>query len=260
MLEAIYNNGSEKERTIFAEHKFGLKEIQYEKDCIKKWFLSVAYNKDYQSFNCGYNEFGVDKTRALDTVSWAIAALGPEELVSWGLNPAKMIQFAEDNFQVKQEVKGTVVEGFDFTDEKGKDPNRQRVIWLEGTGEMILAYQVMADYYQRQSDPSRADSYQEKAVKFLGELDKLNKLTGLPDGVLPYTSYQPKDMEVLNTFFYGWEIPRGDQGRWVSSLSSTLWRIIAMVGFNPLATEQQTVGLLKNVNNEMAAKLTGKIN
>lgn len=260
MLETVYNSGAEKERQIFSEHNFGLKEINAEKNCIKKWFLTVAYNRDYQSFNCGYNEFGVDKTRALDTVSWGITALGPEELVSWGLNPGKMIQFAEDNFQVKQEVKGTVVEGFDFTDEKGKDPNRQRVIWLEGTGEMILAYQVMADYYQRRKEPSRAEAYQAKALKFLAELDKMSKLTGLPDGVLPYTSYQPKDTEVLNTFYYGWEIPRGDQGRWVSSLSSTLWRIMAMVGFNPLASDQRTVGLLKNVNNEMAAKWVGKIN
>ncbi len=254
MLEELYKTADEQEKSIFAANKFGLKEIQYEKQCIKNWLLRVGFNKNYQSFNCGYNEKGVDQTKALDTVSWSITALGPEVLVSWGLNPVKMIQFAEENFLVQQEINGEMIEGFDFTDEQGKDKNRPRLIWWEGTGEMVLAYQVMADYSQRQGNPARAEAYQEKALRFLMAMERMNEQAGLPEGVLPYTSIQPKDREVLNTFFYEWEIPRGRGGRWVSALSSTLWRILGMTGFNPLVHEQRTAGLLKHTSEEMRAK------
>ena len=253
-LEAIYNTADGATQQIFNSKHFSLAEIQQEKACIKRWLVEVGFNKDYQSFNCGYNENGVDKTKALDTVSWGISALGPAELVSWGIDPFKMVEFAESNFQVKQNVRGQDIEGFDFTDEQYKDPNRPRVIWWEGTGQMILMYQVMADYCRQTGDIDRMTEYQNKAVFFLKEEDKMSRIANLPCGVLPYTSIQPKDTEVLNTFFYGWEIPRGRNGQWVTSMASTLWRVISMSGFNPLTCEQRTVGMLKNTGAEMWAK------
>jgi hypothetical protein len=253
-LEKIYDQADEKVRGIFVQKNFSLREIQFEMACIKKWLVTVGFNPEYQSFNCGYNENGVDQTKALDTVSWGIAALTPGELKQWGLDPFKMVEFAETNFQVRQELNGEIIEGFDFTDEKFKDPNRPRLIWWEGTGQMILMYQVMAQYCRETGDIDRMTDYQTKALKYLKEEDRMSRIAGLPQGVLPYTSIQPKDTEVLNTFFYGWEIPRGKDGRWVTSLASSLWRIIGMTGFNPLVSEQKTAGMLKNIGSEMWAR------
>lgn len=257
-LEKIYQTGTETERRIFAVKSFGLKEIREEKESIKQWLLKAGFNREYQSFNCGYNEFGADQTKALDTVSWGIAALGPAMLVNWGIDPLKMVDFAEENFQIYQEINGEPITGFDFTDEKYKDPNRQRIIWWEGTGQMIVMYQVMADYCRQLGDLDRMYSFQRKATQYLAEMDKMSRIAKLPNGVLPYTSIQPKDTEIVNTFFYGWEIPRGKNGQWVTSLASTMWRIIASVGFNPLVNEQRTIGMLQTLGPKMWAKFDVK--
>jgi hypothetical protein len=253
-LEQIYQTASDKERRIFAIKGFGLKYIQAEKVRIKQWLLQVGFNREYQSFNCGYNEFGVDKTKALDTVSWSISGIGPAVLASWGIDPFKMVDFAEQNFQVYQEINGEPITGFDFTDEEYKDPNRPRIIWWEGTGQMIVMYQVMADYCRQLGDIERMVSCQRKAMQYLVEMDKMSRMARLPHGVLPYTSIQPKDTELINTFFYGWEIPRGRNGQWVTSLASTMWRLIASVGFNPLVSEQRTMGMLQNLNTKRWVK------
>lgn len=254
-LEQVYQVSTVKERRIFAAKNFGLKKIKEEKECIKQWLIKIGFNREYQSFNCGYNEFGIDKTKALDTVSWGISGIGPAVLSSWGIDPFKMVDFAEQNFQVYQEIKGEPITGFDFTDEKYKDPHRPRLIWWEGTGQMIIMYQVMADYCRQLGDIDRMGSYQRKAMQYLAEMDKMSRIARLPNGVLPYTSIQPKDTELFNTFFYGWEIPRGKNGQWVTSLASTMWRTIAALGFNPLTSEQRTMGMLQDLNTEMWAKL-----
>ncbi|MDD5492190.1 MAG: hypothetical protein PHV60_05870 [bacterium] len=254
-LEQIYQAGTEMERRVFTAKGFGLKKIQEEKESIKQWLLKIGFNREYRSFNCGYNEFGVDKTKALDTVSWGISGIGPAVLASWGIDPFKMVDFAEQNFQVYQEIKGEPITGFDFTDEKYKDPHRPRIIWWEGTGQMIVMYQVMADYCRQLGDIDRMVSCQRKAMQYLAEMDKMSRMARLPYGVLPYTSIQPKDTELVNTFFYGWEIPRGKNGHWVTSLASTMWRAIGSIGFNPLVSEQTTIGMLQDLNTKMWAKL-----
>lgn len=254
-LEEVYIGADEKIRKIFEQKKFGWTEILLEKASIIKWLKEVGFNPQYQSFNCGYNENGVDKTKALDTVSWGIAAISPAELIKWGIDPFKMIEFAENNFMIEQTISGEAIKGFDFTDEKYKDPNRARLIWWEGTGQMVLAYQIMADYCQQTGDTDRMVEYQNKALIFSREMGKMAKITGLPSGTLPYTSIQPKDTEIINTFSYGWEIPRGLNGQWVSSLSSTLWRVIGVSGFNPLDSRQNTFGMLYRLGTEMWAKV-----
>lgn len=255
MLEQIYRQEQGRVQELFDTRKLSLKKIKYEKACIKKWLLKIAYNRQYQSFNCGYNEFGADTTKALDTVSWSIAAIGPDELVRWGLDPVKMIQFAEDNFLVQHEINGISISGFDFTDEKGKDPKRPRLIWWEGTGEMVVTYQVMAEFCRRNLALSQAEEYEEKAIRYLAEMNKMNALAKLPKGVLPYTSMQPGEREVINTFFFGWEIPRGKNGQWVTALASTVWSVFGLSGFNPLVADQKTIGELQYVPDEKRASI-----
>lgn len=254
-LEEVYTKDFNAQK-VFRQKDFDIDKIVSEKSCIEKWLVSVAFNSEYQSFNCGYNEQGVDKTKALDTVSWGIAALTPDKLLKWGMDPFKMVEFAERNFLVRQQVDEIEIEGFDFTSVEYKDPKRTPVIWWEGTGQMILMYQVMAEFCQRQGDIVNMNKFRRKALRYLQEMDKMSAIAQLPQGVLPYTSIQPKDKEIVNTFFYGWEIPRGNEGRWVSSLASSLWRIIGMTGFNPLVREQKTVGLLREMGIELVQVLS----
>lgn len=254
-LEEIYRKDSPLLEKIFRQKNFTADKISDEKQCLEKWLVSVGFNPEYQSFNCGYNEQGIDRTKALDTVSWGIAALGPARLEKWGIDPFKMVEFAEKNFHVRQRIAEVEIEGFDFTTEEYKDPNRMPVIWWEGTGQMILMYQVMAEYCQQKSDFVQMEKFQKKALRYLQEMDKMTSIAQLPHGMLPYTSIQPKDTEIVNTFFYGWEIPRGRDGQWVSSLASSLWRIVGMVGFNPLLREQKTMGMLKGMGIEIAQVL-----
>jgi hypothetical protein len=42
---------------------------------IERWMMKLIYDKKKKTFNMGYNERGVDKVDALDTVSWTIPAL-----------------------------------------------------------------------------------------------------------------------------------------------------------------------------------------
>ncbi|MDD5757335.1 MAG: hypothetical protein PHR23_08695, partial [bacterium] len=251
ILEQIYQQDPGQYQQLFKQRKFSLKKIRYEKSCIKKWLLEIVYSRQNQIFHCGYNESGVDSTKALDTVTWGIAAIGPEELVKWGLDPVKMIKSAEDNFFVQHDINNIAVSGFDFTDEKGKDPKRSRLIWWEGTGQMVITYRVMADFCRRNQAPEQAEEYEEKAFRYLAEMNKMNDLAGMPKGVLPYTSIQPGDREVINTFFFGWEIPRGKNGQWVTALSSTIWRVFGFSGFNPLVKEQRSIGRLRQTAPKM---------
>ncbi len=259
ILEQIYQQDPGKYQQLFEQRKFGLKKIRYEKACIKKWLLEIVYSRQNKLFHCGYNESGVDTTKALDTVSWSIAAIGPEEMIRWGLDPFKMIKCAEDNFLVQHDINDIAISGFDFTDEKGKDPKRSRLIWWEGTGQMVITYQVMAEFCRRNQAPDQAAEYEEKAFRYIAEMNKMNELAKLPKGILPYTSIQPRDREIINTFFFGWEIPRGKNGQWVTALSSTIWRVFGLSGFNPLVKEQKTSGGLQQVPRKMRAGMQKEI-
>ncbi len=258
ILEQIYHRDNGKYRQLFLKHEFGLAKIKQEIACIKKWLLEVAYNRKTHIFNCGYNESGVDETKALDVISWSIVAIGPEEIVRWGLDPVKMIETAEEIFLIQQAVNDISIFGFDFTDDQGKDPKRSRLIWWEGTGQMIVAYQVMAKFCRKNQAPGKAKEYEGKAIRYLAEMNKMTVLAKLPKGVLPYTSVQPGDQEIVNAFFFGWEIPRGKEGRWVAALSSTIWGFFGLSGFNPLALEQKTIGALRQSPHEMSASM-GKV-
>jgi hypothetical protein len=116
-------------------------------------------------------------------------------------------------------------------------------------------YQVMADYCRQLGDLDNMSAFQRKAMQYLTEMDKMSQIAKLPNGVLPYTSIQPKDTEIDNTFSYGWEIPRGKNGQWVTSLASTMWRIIASIGFNPFVNDQRTLGMLQKIGPKMWAKV-----
>ena len=91
-------------------------------DEVKNWLVTVAFNAQEQRFNTGEN----DASAYLDAQTLGVLFL---KSISQDTHVQNVINFAENSFQVK--IKGS--EGFDF------DSNKDN-IWLEGTGQMSLAY------------------------------------------------------------------------------------------------------------------------
>ncbi len=99
----------------------------------------------------------------------------------------------------------------------------------------------MSDYAAKVGKKDLAEDYRKKSINILSNVDTASDLVGLIDGALPYTSKKPDDKQIFTTFADGWEIPRGKNGSWVASSSSTGWRLIASSAFNPLHFNKESV-------------------
>lgn len=234
ILERMYDQCSDKVKQAFNEKKFTGAQMAEEIKGLERWFKEVGYNKTTGGFNSGYNENGLDTSKALDTISNSISVIGPEKLRTLGIDPFRLLEFAEKYLQVTVNIKGRTIEGFDFTVPEELGNKRQRVIWIEGTAQMVLAYKIMSKYSATQGNIAKASEYKVKALKFAKELDKLAELIDLEDFELPYTTAMPGDQEKLVTYKDEWEIPRGPAGRWVASVASTAWRFFSLTYYNPM--------------------------
>ena len=197
-----------------------------EADRIKEWLNKYAYTGSAVPVNRGKG----DATIATDTYAWSITAIGPKILIDIGMDPDEIIDFAVKNCEVRVPFRhgsaSIEVEGFDFA--KARNIARGGVISCEWTAQMILAFEIMADYY-RQKDTAKAHSYMNKAFFYADELEKMiissPSPVGKADPVLPYASASNVDTG------HGWRTPRGDS---VGSLSATAYFLIAYKGINPL--------------------------
>jgi len=233
MMKYIYNNSVKNVKPMFDKAKYSLQDIDEEMENIERWLTKLIYDKKKKSFNMGYNANGVDRTDALDTVSWTIPALTPKRLEELNISPFDMMQFAEDNYLVTDVIENKTIKGYDFTNQKGRNKN-YRMVWFEGTGFHITALQVMSEYAEKVGKKELAEQYKKQAVDILIDMKKASLLVDLVDKSLPYTSKRPTDKDIYTTFEKEWEIPRGKNGTWVSSSSSTGWYLIAASAFNPL--------------------------
>lgn len=236
ILQNMYNQSSDKAKQVFIERGFTDKEISRELASMERWLKEIAYNQDTGGFNAGYNENGINSAKTLDTVFSSLFAIGPERLTQWGINPFRLIEFAEQYLLVKDEVKKESVEGFDFTIPQEINNPRTRLIWIEGTAQMVLAYKIMAKYSAGVGDTKKAGEFKKKAIRISKELDKIADLVNLPNQALPYTSDNPGDKERIITYQYEWELPRGPDGKWVGSIASTVWRFFSLTSYNPIMT------------------------
>jgi hypothetical protein len=234
MLKELYFAGGKDTRLVFEQRNYWPEEIDDEMNNVERWMKQVAYNPKEKAFYCGYNEKGVQETPALDTVGWTIAAFGPKKLQQMGIDPFLLMDYAESHFLINSSIAGESVEGFDFTDKEGR-ANTRRMIWMEGTGIQTVAYQVMSRYAQSVGRYDKTEEYRMKAEKFSDQLEKAAQVIKLTNFALPYTSKRAAEKEVIFVYDGEWELPRGNKGQWVASVSSTVWRYFAMSGFNPLA-------------------------
>ncbi|MFH1504906.1 MAG: PilZ domain-containing protein [Candidatus Omnitrophota bacterium] len=205
---------------------------------IKKWICSHTYTKQGPPIKRGKG----DSTIATDTYAWSVTAFGPEELYSLKMNPEMILEFAVENCEVtsKFNSSGTaiVLRGFDFA--KARNLARGGVISGEWTSQMVLAFEIMADYFE-DKDLKKSQEYMQKAMFYFNELQKMLVISlsrvGKQGPCLPYASVSSVDTG------HGWRTPKGDR---TGSLASTAYFLLAYHGYNPLKAQSLSLSL-KNV-------------
>lgn len=240
MLKDIYYNSNKDIKPYFEKAKYSIEDVNKEMENIERWLKRLIYDKTKKSFSMGYNQNGTDRTDALDTVSWSILSLSPEHLQELNIDPFVLMDFAEDNYFVEDKIGDVSVIGYDFTNQKSRKKN-YRMIWYEGTCFHITAMQVMADYAKKIGNKEMEQMYKQKAIETLSSVRESSQEIGLIDNALPYTSKKPNEKQIYTTFAHEWEIPRGKDGNWVASSSSTGWYLITASAFNPFQLDKSRI-------------------
>lgn len=198
------------------------------------WIKKYAYTNKEKRMNRGKG----DATISTDTFSWAVAAIGPNVLKELGMDAEAIMEFAEKNCKVSVEIikpngQKIKVKGFDFS--KVGNLGRGGVISTEWTAQMVVAYQILSDYYSVLGDKDRSLRYYDKAVYYLNELQKLiitsPSRTGQGRGCLPYASTDNVDTG------HGWRTPKGSQ---TGSVSGTAYCLFAWTKYNPLSSKEMS--------------------
>lgn len=197
-------------------------------DKVFKWLLRHSYDKSNVPIIRGKG----DSTIATDTYAWSIAAIGPEKLKDAGLDPDKIIEFAETQCMVsvsysRPDGETVIIKGFDFAPQR--HVARGGVISAEWTAQMITAFKIMSDYYRGKNDPVMSGMYMSKAEEFLGYMCNMiicsPSPTGQGEGCLPYASADFVDTG------HGWMTPKG---KTTGSVAGTAYAFFAYYGYNPL--------------------------
>lgn len=214
-------------------------------DKLAVWLSQFAYSRREVPVQRGKG----DATIATDTYAWSITALGPAVLVSLGMNPDKIMDFAIENCEVEttffRKAGSIKVKGFDFA--KFVNIARGGVISCEWTAQMILSMQIMAEYYADQ-DPAAYREYLRKVILYSSELQKMiinsPTLTGKSYPALPYASDAQADTG------HGWRTPNGNEN---SALASTAYFLFAYEGWNPLQAKPLRLSLKSILEKESEA-------
>ena len=192
------------------------------------WLVRHTYDREDLPVKRGKG----DSTIATDTYAWSIAAIGPEKLKTLGMDPDKIMEFVEENCSVEVDFNrpgGQVVKirGFDFAPQR--NVSRGGVVSSEWTGQMVVSFKIMADYYLKNGQADKAALYQSKADNYLGQLGNMIISSPSPSGqgvgCLPYATQDYVDTG------HGWMTPKGKH---TGSVSGTAYTIFAYYGINPL--------------------------
>lgn len=207
-------------------------EYKEARDKVLHWLINFAYGKGDVPIMRGKG----DATIATDTYAWSIAAIGPEKLFEVGMNPDKIMEFAEKNCSVevkyyRPEGKSVTVKGFDFAPQRHS--SRGGVVSPEWTAQMILSYRIMADYYFKKGAIAKARAYELKGDIYLAEMGNMIISSPSPSGqgesCLPYAS-----MDNVDTG-HGWKTPKGQN---TGSVAGTAYTIFAYDKYNPLELKE----------------------
>jgi len=198
------------------------------RDKVMNWIVENTYSKSDIPIKRGKG----DGTIATDTYAWSIAAVGPEKLLGLGMNPDRILEFAEQNCSVeadfsRPEGKSIKIKGFDFAPER--NTARGGVVSSEWTAQMVLAYKIMSEFYYKKEMIAKARAYAFKADDYLSSLSNMiissPSASGQGESCLPYATQDFVDTG------HGWMTPKGAN---TGSVSGTAYTIFAYCGFNPL--------------------------
>ncbi|TRZ49010.1 hypothetical protein D4Q80_02785 [bacterium] len=195
---------------------------------VLNWLLKHTYDKTDIPVKRGKG----DSTIATDTYAWSIAAIGPEKLAELGMDPDKIIEFAEQNCAaevsyLRPEGQSVKIKGFDFASQR--HASRGGVVSSEWTAQMVISFKIMADFYRRKNMDAQADIYSQKAREYLAQLGKMIISSPSPSGqgesCLPYATQDFVDTG------HGWMTPKGKA---TGSVAGTAYAIFAYYDYNPL--------------------------
>lgn len=192
------------------------------------WLLKHTYDRKDIPVKRGKG----DSTIATDTYAWSIAAIGPEKLKELGMDPDKIMDFAENTCAVnveylRPEGRKIEIKGFDFAPQR--NVARQGIVSSEWTSQMVISFKIMADYYLKKGLLIQGNNYQLKADEYLASLVKMIICSPSPSGqganCLPYATQDFVDTG------HGWLTPKGKS---TGSVSGTTYTIFAYYNYNPL--------------------------
>jgi len=198
------------------------------RDKVLNWLISHSYDKADIPIKRGKG----DSTIATDTYAWSIAAIGPEKLEEIGMNPDKIMEFAEQNCSAevsftRPEGQTIKIRGFDFAPQR--HVSRGGVVSSEWTAQMVMSFKIMAEFYRQKSMIAKARAYEKKADDYLLELSSMlissPSPSGQGEGCLPYASQDFVDTG------HGWMTPKGKS---TGSVSGTAYTLFAYYNYNPL--------------------------
>lgn len=236
---------------IMKKNNITLNDVIREKNKTEDHLRQIGYNQRGTFNRGGFGPtpdggYTVDTVEALDVNSWAVPALGCDKLKDMGCDPVELMRNCERKFRVKNTIQGRDYYGFDFTTTKGYVGKRQGpIIWWEGTGEMVLAYHLVAEWAEKKHREKDAEECREKYHFYLDQMDSFSDdVMDSSCYELPYVAYRIKEKEVSYTFNDWWPIARASRSGqdllssegeepWVICISSTLWRYFGAAKFNP---------------------------
>ncbi|HTY45266.1 MAG TPA: hypothetical protein VMD52_04690 [Patescibacteria group bacterium] len=199
------------------------------KDKILQWLATHINNK---TDDVALRRKRGDSTIVANSHLWAVVALGPEQLERMGINPDRILEFAEQNFLVevtytRPEGQTIKIKGFDF--DPPRHAARGGIAFPEWTAQVVIASQMMADFYFKKAMIAKARSYELKADEYLSQLCNMIISSPSPSGqgesCVPAATHDYVDAG------HGWTTPGGKS---MGSVAATAYTLFAYYKYSPL--------------------------
>jgi hypothetical protein len=193
-----------------------------------KTYIAGMYNQEANYFNVSSDGTDINTAFATDVQSMAIMAFGKSGLEAMGVNVSDFVDSVEKNGTVtttytKPSGESVTVTAFGFTGGDNK-------ISVEWSSQMVIAYLVLADDFDKAGNQTTADTCRGKAHNLLTEIGKLED----DNGNLPYSTHQ--DAVIMSNGDWTWKTPLGTK-----SLSATAYYNLAKAGDNPYTSKVENL-------------------
>lgn len=209
-----------------------------EQAALKNWLKNKAFDSQAGIFRTGgkvnpsTGQFEWDATKSLDVNSWAVSSIGVSALFfDFEIDVEKLLDNTGNLFAVQDDNSfgGNIrtAKGFDFSDaENARKIGRAGMNWVEGTNQMVLAYKMLGDYYQK-AGYDKAGYYIDLAYYFQSR-NSDNRVTTQSGN----TAYRYADQEKAQIFFNtpSWKTFTG------KGVPSSAWVYFAERYVNPFFT------------------------